>query len=434
MVASDKNRIGFVSTRLAGTDGVSLEVAKWVRILTGFGYECFFFAGESEWPADHSYVVPEAHFKHPEIQALNADLFDNYTRSLETSQKVQDLKSHLKKHLYEFVRQFHVDLLIAENALSLPMNVPLGLALTEFIAENYFPTVAHHHDFAWERERYAITAADDYLRAAFPPTLRSIHHVVINSFAGRQLALRTGATSTLVPNVMDFDSPPTKPDAYAADLRSALGLRPDEYLLLQPTRIVPRKRIELAIELARRLDLKCALVISHTPGDEGYAYQDYLLDYANLMGVRVILASDIMNHSRGQTEDGRKIYSMSDIYQQADLVTYPSRVEGFGNAFLETIYYRRPIVMSTYEIFKTDIQPKGFRVIGFGDFITEETVRQARAVLGDADLVAEMTEHNYELGRLYYSYRTLETRLSTLISARLRVLQQAGGYGGYKRL
>jgi glycosyltransferase involved in cell wall biosynthesis len=423
-----RGHIGFVSTRLAGTDGVSLETVKWSNVLTGLGHKCFYFAGESEWPAERTYLVPEAHFKYPDIQALNADLFDNYTRSSQTSQKVQKLKDHLKEHLYEFVRNFHLDLLIVENALSLPMNVPLGLALTELVAETYFPTVAHHHDFAWERERFAINAAEDYLRAAFPPTLRSIHHVVINSFAGRQLALRTGATSTLIPNVMDFYSPPPEPDAFAADLRSVLGIRPDERLLLQPTRIVPRKRIEHAIELVRRLDLECVLVISHTSGDEGSAYQQYLLDYANLMGVRVIVASDIINHHRGRTPDGRKVFSMADTYQQAALVTYPSSVEGFGNAFLETIYYRRPIVMSTYEIFKTDIQPKGFKVIGFEDFISEDTVRQAQAVLSDPGLVAEMTGHNYELGRVYYSYRTLENRLAALISERLRVQRQANKY------
>jgi hypothetical protein len=235
--------IGFVSTRLAGTDGVSLETAKWSSVLTGLGHQCFYFAGESDWPPDRSHVVPEAHFGHPDILALSHDLFDGYKRTPQTSQRVQKLKEHLKGHLYQFVRHFGVNLLIVENALSLPMNVPLGLALMEFIAENYFPTIAHHHDFTWERERYAINAAEDYLRAAFPATLRSIQHVVINSFAGRQLALRTSATSTLIPNVMDFESPPAEPDGYAAGLRFELGAKPGEYLLLQPTRIVPRKRI-----------------------------------------------------------------------------------------------------------------------------------------------------------------------------------------------
>ncbi len=411
-----QSRIGFVSTRLAGTDGVSLETVKWSNILTGLGHECFYFAGESDWPEERTYLVPEAHFEHPEIQALNTDLFDNYTRSPQTSQRVQAIANHLKDSLYKFMHSFDLDLLIAENALSIPMNVPLGLALTELIAETNIPTIGHHHDFAWERGRFKVTAASDYQLGAFPPVLPSVHHVVINSYAARQLALRTGASSRLIPNVMDFDSPPPEPDAYAADLRSALGIGPDEYLLLQPTRVVPRKRIEHAIELARRLDLKCTLVISHSSGDEGTAYETYLRDYADLMGVRVLFATDVIAHHRGQTPDGRKIFALADVYQQADLVTYPSTVEGFGNAFLETIYYRRPIVVSTYEIYRRDIQPKGFKVIGFQDFITQDCVRQARDVLRDPDLAAEMADHNYELGRRHYSYRVLENYLVVLMN------------------
>jgi glycosyltransferase involved in cell wall biosynthesis len=416
---SKSRRIGFVSTRLSGTDGVSLEVRKWVSILTGLGHECFYFAGESEWPEERSYVVPEAHFRHSEIQTLQTDLFDDYIRSPETSQQIRKINDHLKEHLRQFVRDFDLELLIVENALSLPMHVPLALALTELIAETCLPTIGHHHDFAWERQRFAVSAADDYLRAAFPPTLPSIYHVVINSFAARQLALRTGASSTLVPNVMDFDSPPPEPDEYAADLRSALDIQPDECLVLQPTRVVPRKRIGHAIELVRRLDRECVLVISHASGDEGTTYQNYLQDYASLMGVKVLFASDRINHNRGQRPDGQKVYSLADAYQKADLVTYPSTVEGFGNAFLETIYYRRPIVMSTYEIFKTDIQPKGFKVIGFEDFITDDCVHHAQEALRNPALVAEMVEHNYELGRKHYSYRTLEKRLVALISEAL---------------
>lgn len=409
-------RIGFVSTRLAGTDGVSLETRKWSKILTDLGHECFYFAGESDWPETRSYVVSEAHFNHPEIRALNADLFDHYTRSPQTSQRIRALQWHLKTHLYEFVRSFDLGLLIVENALSIPMNIPLGLALAELIAETHLPTIGHHHDFAWERNRFKVTAASDYQLGAFPPILPSVYHVVINSYGARQLALRTGVSSMLIPNVMDFDTPPPEPDTYSAAVRPALGIAPDDYLLLQPTRVVPRKRIEQAIELARRLNSKCTLLVSHSSGDEGTAYETYLRTLADLLDVRLVFASDVIGYERGQTLDGRQVFTLADIYQQADLVTYPSTVEGFGNAFLEAIYYRRPIVMSTYEIFRRDIEPKGFRVIGFEDFITEETIRQAQAILRDPALAAEMTQHNYELGRRYYSYRILEKSLVVLLN------------------
>jgi glycosyltransferase involved in cell wall biosynthesis len=414
MTPSPRN-LGFISTRFAGTDGVSLETEKWAQILTDMGHDCFYFSGECDRPEDRVMVIPEAHFTHPDIVRINEDLFDDYQRSSETTGRIQAFRFHLKQHLYQFIETFDIDVIIVENALSIPMNIPLGLALTELIAETHIPTIAHHHDFSWERSRYAVTAAGDYLRAAFPPTLPSIRHVVINSFAARQMALRTGESSTLIPNVMDFDNPPPPKDAYTSQLREALGIKPDQTFLLQPTRIVPRKRIELAIELAHRVNSDAVLVITHKSGDEGSAYEQRLKDYAQILGVKVIFGSDKVNHYRGEFADGKPIFSLADAYQEADLVTYPSTIEGFGNAFLETLYYQKPIVISTYEIFKTDIQPKGFEVIGFDDFIEESTVRQAKEILNNPAEAARIVAHNYALGLYHYSFNNLKQKLSSVL-------------------
>jgi glycosyltransferase involved in cell wall biosynthesis len=409
-------RIGFVSTRLKGTDGVSLEVRKWAEVLTGLQHECFFFAGESDWPPERSYVVPEAHFTHPDVLQLSTDLFDDYIRTPETSQRIDALKIHLKSHLHRFIRQFALDLLIAENALAIPVHVPLGLALTEVIAETSLDTIGHHHDFAWERSRFSVSAAEDYLYAAFPATLRAIHHVVINSYAQSQLAYRRGISSTVVPNVMKYEEEPLPPDAYAADLRAALGLQPGEFFILQPTRIVPRKRIERAIGLAARLGLPYALVISHGAGDEGAEYAEYLQEIIASLGARVIFGAAHFGEQRGQAIDGRKLYALADAYQSADLVTYPSSVEGFGNAFLEAIYYRRPLVVSTYEIYRLDLKPKGFQVVEFDEYVRNQAVEQARELLLHPDRAAAMAEHNYAVARRYFSYSNLEKLLVALIS------------------
>ena len=412
----NKIRIGFVSTRLKGTDGVSLEVRKWVDVLTALQHECFFFAGESDWPPDRSYVVPEAHFNHPDVLHLSADLFDDYVRTPETSQRIDVLKTYLKLHLHRFIEQYDLDLLIVENALAIPMHVPLGLALTEVIAETSIDTIAHHHDFTWERSRFSVSAAEDYVHAAFPATLKAIRHVVINSYAQSQLAYRTGLSSTVVPNVMPYERPPQPPDGYAADVRSTLGLQPGEYFILQPTRIVPRKRIERAIGLTARLGLPYALVISHDAGDEGIDYAEYLQEISAALKVRLILGAAHFGDERGQTADGRKIYSLADAYQAADLVTYPSSVEGFGNAFLEAIYYRKPLVVSTYDIYRLDIKPKGFQVVEFDEYVTRQAVQQARELLLHPDRAAAMVEHNYAVARQYFSYSNLEKLLVALIS------------------
>ena len=64
--------------------------------------------------------------------------------------------------------------------------------MTEVIAETGIPAIAHHHDFAWERERFTVTSGADYLAAAFPPTLPSLVHVVINTMQQKELAGRYG--------------------------------------------------------------------------------------------------------------------------------------------------------------------------------------------------------------------------------------------------
>ena len=104
---------------------------------------------------------------------------------------------------------------------------------------------------------------------------------------------------------MDFEAAPPRADSYVSDLRDRLGIGPDEYFLLQPTRVVPRKRIERAIELAKRLDMPCTLVISHDSGDEGSEYLKFLNEYIDLMDVKTIFAVPFTS-PRTQAERDRR--------------------------------------------------------------------------------------------------------------------------------
>ncbi len=126
---------------------------------------------------------------------------------------------------------------------------------------------------------------------------------------------------------------------------------------------------------------------------------------------------ELINDHRGKTPDGRKVYSLQDIYPHADLVTYPSVFEGFGNAFLEAIYYKRPILVNNYSIYFFDIRPKGFEVIEMDDFISDRTVKSTREILLDKDRIATMVERNYSLGLKHFSYRILEVKLRHIMTS-----------------
>jgi len=410
------NKIGFVSTRIAGTDGVTLETYKWYQVLERNGYDCYFFAGELDTPSERSFLEPKAHFEDPEIQEIHSACFGTTTRKKSLSAKIQELKDYLKLRLYEFCRKFNIELLIPENALAIPMNIPLGLALTELIAETGMPTVAHHHDFSWERRRFLINAVQDYLQWAFPPNLQFVCHVVINSAASRQLSYRRGISNVIVPNVFDFASPPP-PAPNSKSLREELGFEDGDIFVLQPTRIVPRKWIERAVELIDLMKLKRPqLVVSHESGDEGDLYAKRVSEYAQRLGVEVVCIGDKVGSVHTFQARCDKKYTMDDAYQNADLVTYPSGYEGFGNAFLEAIYFRKPIVVNRYSIFVEDIEPCGFKVISFESFVTQEIVDRIKLFMEPENL-KHMADINYKLGKSYFSYEVLEKKLIPLIES-----------------
>ena len=212
-----------------------------------------------------------------------------------------------------------------------------------------------------------------------------------------------------MPNVFDFDNPPPEThDPYTADIRDEIGISQDDILILQPTRIVPRKGIEHAIKLVGMLnDDRYKLVISHDAGDEGHDYKHQLEELARQEGVDLRFFAARIGEVRQVDHEGNKIYTLWDIYRHADLMTYPSTYEGFGNALLEAIYFRVPVVINRYSIYVQDIEPKGFRLLEMDGFITADLVENVRRVIEDKKFRDDIVDHNYKVARQYYSYSVL---------------------------
>ncbi len=423
-------RIGFVSTRFAGTDGVSFEAGKWARLLEETGAECFWFAGQLETPPEKSHLAPEAFFNHPAVLEIQAGLFGVMERTPEIARRVEEMRGRLAAELREFVARFGIDLLVVQNALAIPMHIPLGLAIAAVIEESGLPAIAHHHDFAWERERFAAHAAADYLERAFPPRLPNVASVVINSMQQAALRERCGLEAAVIPNVLDFTDPPSRPDAYARGFRRDIGVPELATLVLQPTRIVARKGIEHSVELVRRLqDRQAVLVLSHPAGDEG-------MDYLHEIRARIVEAeipaaflSGRIGQKRGTTAEGRKIYTLADVYPQADLVTYPSSWEGFGNALIEAVFFGRPVLANRYPVYVSDIAPTGLRAVEMDGAITDDIVARVRQVLDSPSQQAAWARRNFEIGQRHFSTEIARRKLRDIcadLGARLASMPTRG--------
>jgi len=415
--------IGVVATRLSGTDGVSLEAAKLGEILRAMGHESRACAGEIDgWGESAVCRLPEMHFMDPQARAINAEAFsDGDPTALRA--RITERAALLRRGIGEFIAEYEIDALLVENALAIPMHLPLGVALTELIEASGIPTIAHHHDFHWERERFSQCVVPDLLERCFPPNLPSIRHIVINSLAQAALKARRGLPSTVLPNLLDFESGPPQREDRSNGLRRDLRIDLDERIILQPTRVVARKGIEHAVELVRRLQQADSrhgyrLLMTHGATDEGTATLARLRGLAHDLGVRLLFAPERFAATKDDEtgEPGR--FDLQDAYTAADFVTYPSLLEGFGNAFLEAVFFRRPILVNRYPVYVADIEPLGFRVVAMEGTITTEAVDAVRSLLDAPAAVQEMADYNYGLAAAHFSYaigrRTIAAVLESL--------------------
>ncbi|MFZ2518547.1 MAG: glycosyl transferase family 1, partial [Anaerolineae bacterium] len=204
----------------------------------------------------------------------------------------------------------------------------------------------------------------------------------------------------------------------------------DPLLILPPTRVISRKGIELAIELVRRLRAtqprsrllgkEPVLVISHHAGDEGFGYLEQLRAQAARAAVPIIYAAQ---HFSPQAEATAGRFTLWDAYVHADFVTYPSLIEGFGNALLETLYFRLPALVNRYPVYAADIAPLGFDLVEIDAAadpanlaaITSETVEAVVEAIMDPVRRRRMVESNYHLARQHFSFEAVTPLLASLI-------------------
>jgi len=447
--------IGICHYKVGDTDGVSLEMEKWKLVLERLGHEVHFCAGGLG--QEEGFLIEALYHHREDAERITRNAFrglSDYRSEAALEEEILQLARMVEGKLRRFIDLFSIDLLIPNNIWSIGVNLPAAVAFTHVVRTLGIPTVAHHHDFYWEPIRRMAPTCELVKRISrehLPPQDPLISHVVINSFAQRELLRRRGITATIVPNVLDFSGPPREIDDYNRGFREAIGVNENDILVLQATRIVERKGIELAIDLVTELNKpsylerlrktelydgrkfakgdRIVLVLAGYSEDPTEDYLNRLKRKAERAAIEVRIITGSVRAQRGEI-DGRRIYSLWDCYAFADLVTYPSLYEGWGNQFLEAIRARVPIVLFEYPVYRADIKEKGFNVISLGGevkgkddsglvSVDEGTIRRAAEsvlrVLTDRFSRKTMVERNFDLGREFYSLEYLGKRLNELV-------------------
>ena len=438
--------------RIGETDGVSLEMEKWKLILEKMGHKVYYLAGS---PGNtEAYIIPELHYKEEENLKFIENAFvklEDYKDENEFRVAIEAYTERAEKHLEKFIKEYEIDVLVPNNIWSRGWNIPIAIAFANVIKKLGVKCIAHNHDFYWEREKFVkgtCNYVEECLRDFFPPNDNLIKHVVINEIARKQLKERKGLDSTNVPNVFNYSAPLWTVDDYSNDFRETIGLKNDDILVLQATRIVERKAIELAIDVVAELKSKKNLESLYTKElydgrqftkdnrivlvlaglhEFSSKYIEYLKDRANEKNVELLFINEIIEDVRC-TKNGKKCYSLWDAFANSDLVTYPSVYEGWGNQFLETVFAKKPVVVYEYPVYLTDIKASSFDIISLGskhtigknklvnveDKVLERVAVESIEVLTDNYKRNHVVEMNFEIAKQHFSYDALEAILKKL--------------------
>lgn len=419
--------------RVGKTDGVSLEIAAWSQIWQKLGFKVELCAGPVSVGA--GYVIANLEQQlNPAVYRIDEDAFagfKHFKNEQEFADKFFKVQKNLKSEFEKVVKASRPDFIVISNIFSVGENLPAAGALSSVLEKYKIHTILVHHDFYWENPRYATPSCrlvSDQLDKFFPPDFAFIKHCTINSIGAGELKKRKNIDSLPMPDTLDFANfhGRKKPECFKF-LKKA-GVRQEDLVVLQATRIVRRKNIELAIDLVSEISpqigklgkKRAVLLLAGYAEKRDLWYLDALFRYAKSKNVRLIHLNGVFGRHCG----------LMDVYPFADVVTFPSEYEAFGNQFLEAVYHKKPVVIFEYPVFAKDIKPLGFEVISLGNKISFDQksglvklppslVKAAAAGiiswLSNKPNLKKITERNFELAENNYSYEKTSERWKKLL-------------------
>ncbi|WP_347840888.1 hypothetical protein [uncultured Draconibacterium sp.] len=470
--------IGIIHSLIGKNDGVSIVIDQSVEAMSqhlNINIGNFFFLAAHSSPRfnaqtnDVFWHKSEAHksilnnFNNPDAEGLDEMIHEN---ALYAKQVIKD-----------WVEENDIDLIIAHNT-SHPYNfitaVGLGYYIEELRAEGIIwpKLMVWWHDSYFER---AIFAHPNKVIQKYLKYLPGVTYV--NSIAfinkqqidlGKRLFEEHNSTklekffklrTTVVPNTTEipwkWEHLPTETnellcpeqDNYNDSFMKDIGLEKqvesrgftmdDTVILLQHTRVVPRKKIELAIDLAFELEKKfrsnrknkcLAVIVSGHSGDEQNQYLNNLYTHytelckANPDSNVVLIFGEHNILSHRDIIVDKKFYKFAEVPSivaaHGGIGTYFSDVEGFGNNLLEMMSFALPAVINKYDVYKEEIEHYGFDLPAIdGGGITPDLVDAAYQLLTDIPYRNTIVKHNLQVLKEKLDHKIIAEKLEPIIKS-----------------
>jgi len=440
-------KIGICHYRIGKTDGVSLEISKRKKVLEKLGHTIKLISGPKQINAD--YIIPELEFDRKDILKIKENAFfefEDYNSENDLLKDIYKTANIIKSKFLKIHQKEKFDCLILHNIFSHGRHIAAAKAFYDISQETNIKIIGFNHDFYFAGSYKDIykpqtPGIKKYLKLYVPPKTNKIKHITINSINQKILLQKTGLKSIISPDVFDFKQKKWSKDSYNKDFLNQFKIKENDLIILQATRIVERKGIELTIDLVKEIqkrknelidkklynnkiinkDSKIILLLTGYTEPASKEYGRKIKEKVKKSNIKAKFIHKQIDSKRYK-KNNKKIYSLWDAYAHADMVTFPSIWEGWGNQFIEAIFAKKPIIVFEYPVFKKDIKPEGFYIISLGDKIKdkyknefyripEKNIKRAAnksiSWLTNKNTNYKLDE-NFEIGKKFHGYQILE--------------------------
>jgi glycosyltransferase involved in cell wall biosynthesis len=367
-----------------GVGGVESTIAYHARGLTDLGYAVRVISGGGAAfdSRVETRIDPLFGSTHPEVLRIKAELDAGHVTS-DFAALVERIKASLHEALEDCT------ICIAHNLLTLHKNLPLTAALASLHQTTPLRLVAWCHDLAWTNAQYQAELHPGYPYDLLRTVWERTRYVTVSEARRMEFAALLHIPTEQITVVVPGIDPATffRWTPVMRGLERQLGLLDADGILLLPARITRRKNIQLGLRVldaVRRLSNRdFRLVITGPPGPHNPANPGYL---GELLALRRELEIETAAHFLyAQSDSDTPLIpdddTMTNLYQTADALLFPSTQEGFGIPILEA-------GLAGIPIFCADIPPlrqTGQQDVIYFDLANPSPSAIARTILDHLD-------------------------------------------------
>ena len=337
--------------------GVEIVMDHHIKYLSEAGYEVYLIYGDGgglDYKGVVEHEVPLLSPRNSEIRNIQKDIIEQGKESSKFSAVRDRIKEELVKALSS------IDTCIVHNIPSMPFNFAATAAINELTDKLDVKMIFWLHDSILLRDEGKSQIGK------FPFTLLhyknpKIIYVTPTNFRAEQFSRLPEPYNidkmVVIPNGVDVEEY-IKIDETTKLLMKKLGLSFEDYIIVVPVRVTPRKNIELAFfvvdELKHLMSAvgRIKLLVTGPPEHQatkmGALYSEYLHELIERRNLRenVLFCHEYISQKREYKDGEIKKWSVADVYNIADLVFIPSKEEGFGLPVIEAGAARKTLFCS----------------------------------------------------------------------------------------